>query len=321
MKKASVVGLLIMAAVCGRALADGQVIGLGDSLTDTGNFWLASGIPSDPYYNGRFSNGPLWIEILAEQLGRLAPAPSLASGTNFAFNGARVYGASPYGTPSLTEQAGQYLASVGGAASPDDLYVVWGGANDIFFPLTGQVPPVPTSDVVHDLAGVIGLLADAGAHEFLVPNLPPLGQTPYFNTTPLAGPLDDAADAFNAELAVELTQLEEDLGITIHQLDVHGLFEEVIADPAAFGLTNVTDSATVFDPVTGLGLPPAPADANDFLFFDSIHPTAAAHQLLADRALMVVTPEPASLAMWLLALLAAGLYGGKLFDKPWRRAG
>ncbi|WP_228021607.1 hypothetical protein [Vasconcelosia minhoensis] len=56
-----------------QAAAFSQLYGFGDSLVDTGNLFeltqavLPLGVPqSPPYANGRFSNGPLWIEGLAD---------------------------------------------------------------------------------------------------------------------------------------------------------------------------------------------------------------------------------------------------------------
>ena len=71
------------------------IILFGDSLSDTGNvFHATSAVPgtaaipiSPPYFRGRFANGPMWIEELANALG-LQIAPSLDGGTNFAFGGA-----------------------------------------------------------------------------------------------------------------------------------------------------------------------------------------------------------------------------------------
>jgi phospholipase/lecithinase/hemolysin len=58
----------------------------GDSFSDTGNIFnvTAEAIPpSPPYFNGRFSNDPVWVEYLASALG-LTFSPN----TNFAFGGA-----------------------------------------------------------------------------------------------------------------------------------------------------------------------------------------------------------------------------------------
>ena len=63
-----------------------EIYVFGDSFSDTGNVFNATkgAIPPSPaYFNGRFSNGPVWVEYLAPQLG-LTFDPS----TNFAFGGA-----------------------------------------------------------------------------------------------------------------------------------------------------------------------------------------------------------------------------------------
>jgi phospholipase/lecithinase/hemolysin len=75
-----------------------ELIVFGDSWSDNGNARILSeglAVPP-PYFGGRFSNGPLWVERLAERLhlghpteSSPAPAPSLAGGTNYAFGGAQ----------------------------------------------------------------------------------------------------------------------------------------------------------------------------------------------------------------------------------------
>src|SRR4051794_6489859 len=64
------------------------IVSFGDSLTDTGNLYAATGQPPAPYDMGRFSNGPLWVEYLANQLGVAAPTASLLGGSNYAWAGA-----------------------------------------------------------------------------------------------------------------------------------------------------------------------------------------------------------------------------------------
>ena len=65
------------------------------------------------------------------------------------------------------------------------------------------------------------------------------------------------------------------------------LFNQAIANPAAFGLTNVTDSAAP-------GLEPGDSsyntgqivsNPNQYLFWDDLHPTATVHAELAQYAL------------------------------------
>ena len=57
-----------------------QIYAFGDSLSDNGNVFAATGMgfPPAPYAQGRFSNGPVWAENLAESdvLMLLYPKPS-----------------------------------------------------------------------------------------------------------------------------------------------------------------------------------------------------------------------------------------------------
>ena len=69
------------------ALAQGQGIGhikdmyvFGDSLSDNGNlFDMTGGLapPSPPYFDGRFPNGPVWVEHLDKMLPRATLARRL----------------------------------------------------------------------------------------------------------------------------------------------------------------------------------------------------------------------------------------------------
>src|SRR5438067_11674198 len=60
-----------------------EIVAFGDSLTDTGNYFTrANNTAPDPgtYYQGRWSNGPVWVERLAADLGVPAPTASLLGG-------------------------------------------------------------------------------------------------------------------------------------------------------------------------------------------------------------------------------------------------
>ncbi len=112
--------LSITALVLGAAgQANGQApfdefIVFGDSLSDTGNVFISLGVPpSPPYFDGRFSNGPVTVEHVADQLGFPALLPSIIGGTNFAWGGAETgpgFGSS--GTPNLGRRSGLSLAAV-----------------------------------------------------------------------------------------------------------------------------------------------------------------------------------------------------------------
>ena len=263
-----------------------EVFVFGDSLSETGNFYAATGgafPPSPLYFEGRLSNGKAWVEHFARFVREPAPTPSLLGGTNGAFNGSRAAGVSAYGTPSVTEQVAGYLAASGGTADPTDIFVIWAGANDIFFgPGFGETDFIPKA--IAGIKSSIEALHAAGARRIIVLDLPPLGQTPFFSTNPpVAMQLDALTAAFNSELASMLRRLRTELRhVRIADVKISRLFQTMTLAPQLFGLQNVVDSATLFDPVSGIGYAAAPgADANRYLFWDSVHPTAQGHKIIA----------------------------------------
>src|SRR5262245_65983712 len=81
-----------------------EVIVFGDSISDTGNGYIFTGgfAAGPPYFDGRFSNGPVWVEALAQELGLPVPTPSLNGGTNYAIGGEETGpGLSFFDTPNV----------------------------------------------------------------------------------------------------------------------------------------------------------------------------------------------------------------------------
>jgi len=281
--------VVLALATLGTSLQAGDITGIvafGDSLSDVGNTYLASGIPpSPPYYQGHYSNGPIWLEYLANSLGVAAPTASLAGGTDYAWGHAETgNGLSYEGTPNIGTQISTYLAS--NTLSSTQLITIWGGANDF---LNGGVtnPAVP----VNNLIGEITTLAAAGGKQFMVPNLPMLGELPATNTSSVSGALNYLTLTFDSMLHTQLDQLQQQLGITIHQVDINSVFQNIIADPGAYGLTNVTDSAIADGNLSGQG----------YLFWDTVHPTTVIQELIGATAFATFVPEPSSLTLVLIA--------------------
>jgi phospholipase/lecithinase/hemolysin len=177
---------------------------------------------------------------------------------------------------------------------------------------------------VDDLLAGIERLRSLGARHFLVANLPdvgrafgsfsfPQGSAPAF--TPEERDLVTALSLeFNAALAAGLPSVG---GVDVALLDVHGLLEEAVADPAALGFSPAAIDTTSDD--TAFGLPcledaacaadPQGPGADAFVLFDSIHPTRALHALIAGRAAVLLLPEPGPVALGAVALLAVVALG------------
>ncbi len=275
--------LALVLAAC--PVSAGTAYFFGNSLTDGGNMFLATGGTEPPslyYHEGRYSDGKVWAERLG-YLGIAAPLPSLTpGGTNYAFAGAET-GDEP-SPPGMTTQVSVYLAA--NTPSEVDWHFFFGAANDFF---GGQTDPTVSAG---NVASSMQTLYDEGARKFSVLNLPPLGQTPMFRGGPYEGGMDALSEGYNIALAAYIDGLRANPGITINEIDIHELFIDCLADPGKYGLTNVTDPA--FDANTGQVV----ENADEYLFWDTVHPTATGHQIIAGRV-----PEPGA-----ATLLLSGIF-------------
>lgn len=264
---AAAAGLILTWTVRLEAGPFSNLVVFGDSLSDVGNWPAVLGIPDPPhYYQGRHSNGPVWVDALAEELGLPPLAASGAGGLGYAFAAARTGAGndrfSGYTIPRVGAQINAYLSTH--QPSADELFVVLAGHNDFGW---GQQtrPAIPLAN----LSAHIQALAAAGAKHILVPNLLALGSAPEYLGTAREAPINQRIGEFNALLADELESLERDLGIDIYPADFGSVLQESLANPATFGLTNVTAPAWVDGEVV--------ANPQEYLFWDTVHPTTEFH--------------------------------------------
>lgn len=232
-----------------------DLIVFGDSLSDNGNV-------------GRFSNGPVWVEWMAAALG-LELHPARTGGTNYATAGARTHG----GSMDVLAQTAAFLSHRGGA-DPDAFYVVFAGANDLLASPCQARNTSVARQAAEAMGSAVDRLAAAGAVDILVPNLPDVGRAPVIRAQGVA--CTDSARrltrTYNAALEEVLAAVEASRRIRLHKLDVFRLAEEVFADPQSAGFHDLTT------PCRDEGCERA-------LFWDWLHPTTAAHGLLARQAL------------------------------------
>lgn len=283
----------------------------GDSLTDVGNVYNLSGIPPVPYVAGRASNGPTYADTLTQGLGFLA-TPSTAGGNNYAFGGARTR-YQLFGPPfmGILDQINAFTG-LPGNADAQALYVVWGGSNNLQDLIAGKTVDVLGNPIpglfatVADLISGIQSLYDDGARTFLVPNLPDLGLTPrvreYGDSAQFFANL--LSVQFNDLYSLALAQLDQSLGdIEIIAFDTFGALNDIVANPADFGLTDITHRCYTGDDLKFTGGGTVCAASDSYLFWDGIHPTSAVHGILGTQMLAAV-PEPGSMQLVALALLA-----------------
>jgi phospholipase/lecithinase/hemolysin len=304
-----------------RAGSIDAIYAFGDSLSDVGNIYTATGgaIPGPPYVNGQFSNGPVWVQGLAAALGLAPLTPSLLGGTDYAYGDAET-GPTAFNTSvpqtDLTGPTGQ-LAQFGAAhstADPNALYTIWIGSNDLVDILSGAAPSQYAADIgaaVTNVGTAIGTLAAGGAKNFLILTVPDLGLTPQAIA---GGPAAQAAASalavdFNNALVSSAVTFASSDSLNLSILDTYSLLDAIVANPSMYDFTNVTDPCLTGSTnyVGGTACAATTAAQNQYLFWDLRHPTSAGHAVIADAALTVLTPEPASLSLIAAGLMAIGI--------------
>jgi outer membrane lipase/esterase len=254
---ALVAGVALLSAVrLVDAQSFNQTIVFGDSNVDSGwwKAWLASGnttgsVGKDNAIKASIAQGgtgaPVGAgylmnsQLLASYFGLSAIPADQPGGTNFAISGA-VDARSPSNgnignlnnnlqLPSTVQQIGNYLASNGGGANPNALFLISSGGNDITFAndnLTGLVRKENylASQAGSLTAGVL-TLQSAGARYILV-------QNNFGNGT--------LVNFYNQVLWTDLAAA----GVQFIGVDRQAMLRAVQSNPAVFGLTNVDPGVT-----------------------------------------------------------------------------
>ena len=296
-----------------------ELISFGDSLSDVGN---VAGITKpgiaplvDGYYQQtHFSDNVIWNETLAAYWGlptrtpgrdTWGPMSAALSGNTWAWGGSEssANSVSPswvtYPIPGLLQETSSYLANF----TPDatTLYSIWSGADNL---LVGNSPsPAAASAAVNTVKTAMVDLENAGARNFLIINMPKIGDTPYAQSN---GPTYiDAANVYSTSYNTAMNSAIADLRADpnfqakIYLVDVYTPLEQVVASVTATGsytpdffvpgppvtITNVTDKALTYFQDNG-------TYPDGYFFWDIVHPTTQGHALVAGLALQAIEGVP-----------------------------
>lgn len=256
-----------------------EVVVFGDSLSDNGNLVFIENQPKPDqtlYYEGRFSNGPVWVEYLTDAQHLNVPL------TDKALGGAQTNGLVP---PGLIEQVIAYVTTNDSPPSANALFAIWIGGND-FLNANGDAPV--SVDNIND---AMQRLAQFGVMNLLVLNLPDLGQIPAELGSSEAPQATAFTNDFNSGLANMLDEFRaEHPGIMVFEFDVFTFAKTVRNDPTAYGFVNVTEPSPNFDV-------PDNFDGAGYLFWDERHPTTGMHALIADQVFALLNQQAQPPAM------------------------
>ncbi|KAJ2009472.1 hypothetical protein GGI04_000444 [Coemansia thaxteri] len=169
--------------------ARGRLLVFGESLVDPGNLYTAIShmFPSAPYYQGRWSNGPTFVEYLSDLQCRQMENYAFAGATTNNGNITALPVKSIVQMPSTDQQVKLFnlyhMFTASGTAYVDDVAVFTAGANEIFRSiepiLSGEMAPDYLPSVIAgNLKAQMLSLKEQGVSRFILFSLPPIDDSP-----------------------------------------------------------------------------------------------------------------------------------------------
>ncbi len=254
---------LLASAIPAHAQFSGVVF-FGDSNSDSGRYLFLPEVKGNPAtfatFGGYTTNpGPMWSVALGSFFGfPVVPSDSPSGGNNFAAGGARVTFENPATNEwSTASQIAAYLASTGGRANPNGLYVYDVGVNDLKKTtnngLGNIVSPTPNFPAITTLAqqaaSQVASLAAAGARYILIPN-----------TISVASPAAGVVSGFGFDASVVQARAFYDQtvwgtlaanGVRFIPADFNSIYNYVLLNPSPFGITNTNVNTPACGPTVG----------------------------------------------------------------------
>lgn len=266
-----------------------KVISFGDSLSDINNIYNASQwkLPnSDSWFHGRFSNGRVWTEYLAQDL-----AVPLY---NWAVGGAA--GDTKYIVlPGLRQEVQswiEYMSATKNYNPARSLFTVLIGAND-FINYNRSV-----NEVSNDLKDSLTILAEHGARSIVLLNIPNVSMAPVFHMGKSVANLHENIIQYNKNI----TSIVADLHIQfphlkVYVFDTYKMFNDALENPARYGIKNTLDPCLDINSNSSLNYVQSHdprtscSNPNDFIFWDNLHITTKVHRILATKVLESMLKE------------------------------
>lgn len=267
----------------------------GDTLSATADTNPNNGSPGPPaYYGYRWSNGRVWVEVLAQR-----------QGAAFPYNNNNSY---------WDHNSTLTLSDVNNFTAPadvaNDLFIVWVCDADTFDAST-TVLNSPSTDYntllnlfvsanVQSQANhlqIITALYAKGVRTLIMPNAVDISKIPAYNAGNATAVLHAGCVDYNVRFANMINQARALCpGLQIYTPDYYSLLNSVLANPGNYGLTNALYQGYSIDAIDNYSpnVPPLNGSANNYIFWDTQDPTAKFHEIIADVAQQIISPAQIS---------------------------
>jgi phospholipase/lecithinase/hemolysin len=255
----------------------------GDGVSTTTNG------PGGARYHGlRYSNGRVWVEVLAQRQGL-----TYESNKNWSFFG--------HYSPNLVANVTTFVAS---SDISNALVVVWINNADFVFYANNYAPYTTNNIAVWTNAMNLSLsnhftaiqtLYNKGVRTLIMPNAVDLGKVPYYVQLPAANKsfIRQRIIDYNLAFATRLNQARATFtNLVIYSPDLFTLLDDVVANSVNYGLTN---ALYLGQSVSALDDPNVTSEAlngpgTNHIFWDYLDPSAKCHAVIADHVQQIISP-------------------------------
>lgn len=261
------------------------------------------------YFGGRFSNGRVWVELLAQQLNltnnfwysnnpaiHLSYTNLSASSTNWSYSSNNL--------SYFDHNSSNLVAEIRSFVAPPDasnaLFIIWACDADLYDDIAVHQDGTDTTRWSNDIKlsmtnhwTVITNLFAKGVRTMLMPNAVDMSKIPYFDsyaqTNFIRQECTNYNIAFNATLSNAMVSCP---GLTIYEPDFFSVLNNILANPAAYGVTNALENGRSIDALSD----PALTDFSlngpgaNYIFWDYLDPTAKVHAIIAGVARQLIAP-------------------------------
>ncbi|KAJ1723464.1 hypothetical protein LPJ53_002172 [Coemansia erecta] len=276
----------------------------GDSLSDIGTLkQITLGlVPAAPYWEGRFSSGPVWNEYMAELLGFNLYNKAIGGSTSDNSHSTLI-DILNINIPSTQDQINYFKFTnpfyTLDSTRSQDIVVLEVGANDYFADMADlKNGTLSASSFIDTLSTTVvdqlDQLRAIGFKNIVVANLAAIQYTPMAGQNDMRDLAASIVNTYNQQLATKSNSWIKSVSGVSHFAiaDIGGFVELTVNSPAiisALGLTDVADAcvdslnltslSSLLSSTASTSADSACADPSTYYFFDSVHPAERVHRL------------------------------------------
>jgi phospholipase/lecithinase/hemolysin len=252
----------------------------GDSLSST-----TGNTDTGPlYYGQRYSNGRVWVEVLAQRQG-------------LTYNSNQNWSVFANYSINVVTTVSNFNASDASNA----LFIVWVNNADLWYPASYDSTTMSlwTSAINQSQTNhfkIVTNLYAKGARTLIMPNAVDLSTIPEFNKSPNTNFIHLRCLDYNVAFSNTLNRIRASCpNLTIYAPDFFALLTNILAYPANYGVTNAlfntgqgNVSIDAVDSIPSLTVTNNPG--TNYIFWDPTDPTAKVHMWMANLAQQLISP-------------------------------